>query len=360
VLCVIAQRVVSAVGEIGDNGVMLRSAGVAAVLCLLAVTPLPAAAGTVDVVRQRGHLVCGVANDLYGFSWPDVDGRWHGLDVDVCRAVAAAVLGDAEKVKFVPLTAQARLTALQTGEVDLLSRNTTWTLTRDTSAGLNFTVINYYDGQGFMVPKRLGVASAKDLSGATICVQTGTTNELNVADYFRANQMQFKPVTIEKLDEIIAAYLAGRCDAFSTDVSGLAGIRASATPVPADHVILSELISKEPLAPAVRQGDDQWFDIVKWSQYAMIEAEELGVSSANVDEMLGSTDPRVRRFLGVASGTSAPVGVDARWVYAVIKQVGNYGESFERNVGAQSRLGLPRGLNALWLNNGLMYAMPFR
>jgi len=333
---------------------------VAAALLLLAAVAPPAAAGTLDVVRARGELVCGVANDLYGFSWPDAQAGWRGLDVDVCRAVAAAVLGDAGKVHYVPLNAQARLTALQTGEVDLLARNTTWTLTRDTAAGLNFTVVNYYDGQGFLVPKRTGVSSPRALNGATICVQTGTTNEQNLADWFRAQGLAFTPVTIEKLDEVIGAYVAGRCDAFSTDVSALAAIRANSMPVPADHAILAEPISKEPLAPAVRQGDDRWFDVVRWVQFAMLEAEERGVTSANVDAMRQSDDPNIRRLLGVTPGMGAALGLGETWAYEVVRQVGNYGESFERNLGSGSKLNLPRGLNALWSRGGLMYAMPVR
>ena len=332
----------------------------AAALAIVAVASKAVAGATVQAVERRGELVCGVANDLHGFSAPDSKGQWSGLDVDVCRAVAAAVFADASKVRYVPLTAQARLTALQTGEIDLLARNTTYTLTRDTSAGLNFTVINYYDGQGFLVPKSLGAKSALELSGATVCVQTGTTNELNLADYFRANKMELRPVTLEKYEEMIAAYVAGRCDALSADASALATIRANATPRPEEHVILPELISKEPLAPAVRQGDDQWFDIVRWSQFAMIEAEERGVSSANVDASLTSADPNIRRLLGVTPGMGAALGLRENWAYAIIKQVGNYGESFDRNVGAGSKLDLPRALNALWTQGGLMYAMPIR
>jgi general L-amino acid transport system substrate-binding protein len=332
----------------------------AAALAIVAVASEAVAGATVQAVEGRGELVCGVANDLHGFSAPDSKGQWSGLDVDVCRAVATAVFADASKVRYVPLTAQARLTALQTGEIDLLARNTTYTLTRDTSAGLNFTVINYYDGQGFLVAKSLGAKSALELSGATVCVQTGTTNELNLADYFRASKMELRPVTLEKYEEMIAAYVAGRCDALSADASALATIRANATPRPEEHVILPELISKEPLAPAVRQGDDQWFDIVRWSQFAMIEAEERGVSSANVDAMRNSEDPNIRRLLGVTPGMGAALGLRENWAYAIIEQVGNYGESFDRNVGAGSKLNLPRALNALWTQGGLMYAMPVR
>ena len=331
-------------------------AGVATVVSIAAAS----AAATLDVVKARGQLICGVTEDLYGFSAPDDQGIWRGIDVDVCRAVAAAVFGDASKVRYVPLNARVRFTALQAGEIDLLARNTTRTLSRESANGLNFTVVNYYDGQGFLVPKRLGAGSAGQLSGATVCVQTGTTNELNLADFFRASKMQLKSVTFEKFPEAVAAYVAGRCDAFSADVSALAVIRVESTPDPEDHVILPEIISKEPLAPAVRQGDDQWYDVVAWSQFAMIEAEEKGVTAANVEAMLGSDDPSIKRMLGLTPGLGAALGVDDRWAYNIIKQVGNYGESFERNVGAGSRLKLARGLNALWTEGGLMYAMPLR
>jgi general L-amino acid transport system substrate-binding protein len=315
---------------------------------------------TFDAVKARGELICGVHTGLYGFGAPDEKGNWSGLDIDMCRAVAAAVFGDATKVKYVPLSAQARLTALQSGEIDMLSRNTTWTLSRDTANGLNFTVTNYYDGQGFMVKKSLGVKSALELDGATVCVQTGTTTEVNLADYFRANKMNFTPVTIEKYEEVTAAYLAGRCDAITSDASQLAAIRANDTPDPADHVILPEIISKEPLAPAVRQGDDQWFDVVKWTIFATMEAEEKGVTSANVDEAKKSTDPTVMRLVGTTPGMGANLGLDEAWAYNIIKQVGNYGEIYERNVGMDSKLQLPRGLNAMWTKGGLMYSPAFR
>ena len=324
-------------------------------------SPVPALAGvTVQAIKARDQVACGVAHDLPGFSAPDAAGGWSGLDVDVCRAVAAAVLGDASKVRFVPLNAQARLTALQTGEIDLLARNTTFTLTRDSSAGLNFTVINYYDGQGYLVPMSLAARHANELSGASVCVQTGTTSELNLADFFRANSMELRPVTLEKYEEMISAYLAGRCDALTADVSALATIRSNATSSPEEHLLLPERISKEPLAPAVRQGDDQWFDIVKWSQFAMIEAEERGVSSGNVNLQAKTAAPDVRKLLGVTPGIGAGLGLDDRWGYRIIRQVGNYGESFERNLGAGSKLNLPRGMNALWTQGGLMYAMPPR
>ncbi|SOE00038.1 amino acid ABC transporter substrate-binding protein [Caenispirillum bisanense] len=335
----------------------------AAAMAALAVgaTAGSAQAGTTfDAVKQRGEVVCGVHTGLAGFGAPDAQGNWSGLDIDVCRAVAAAVFGDAKKVKYVPLSAQQRLAALQAGEVDILSRNTTWTLTRDTSNGLNFTAVNYYDGQGFMVPKSLGVNSAKELDGATVCVQTGTTTELNMADYFRANNMKLNPLTIEAFEEVNAAYASGRCDAITSDASQLAAIRANDLPNPDDHVILPELISKEPLTPAVRHGDDQWFDVVKWSIYAMIDAEEQGITSANVDEKKGSDNPNTKRLLGVTPGMGAALGLPEEWAYNIVKQVGNYGESFERNVGKDSPLKLERGLNALWTDGGLMYAPPAR
>ena len=326
----------------------------------LALAAGPVLAGPMaDKVKAQG-LTCGVSTGLAGFSLADSQGNFTGLDVDVCRAIAAVMTGDAKKVKFVPLSAQQRFTALQSGEVDLLSRNTTWTLQRDTQLGLNFAPTTYYDGQGFMVNKKLGVKSAKELNGATVCVQPGTTTELNLADYFRANKMQFKPVVIEKLDEVEAAYFSGRCDVYTTDASGLAATRVSKAPNPADQVILPEIISKEPLAPAVRHGDDEFFDIVKWTVYALLEAEEKGITSKNVDEMLKSDDPTVKRLLGATEGMGKSLGVDEKWAYNAIKQVGNYGEIYERNVGKDSPLKLERGLNDLWTKGGLMYAPPIR
>ena len=321
----------------------------------------PAWAGpTLDKIKQAGAMVCGVNTGLAGFGQPDSQGRYSGFDIDVCKAIAAAVLGDPEKVKYVPLTAQQRFTALQSGEVDVLSRNTTYTLQRDAELGLNFAPVMYYDGQGFMVPKKLGVKSAKELNGATVCVQPGTTTELNLADYFRANNMQFKPLVIEKLDEVVSAYLSGRCDVFTTDRSGLAAVRTGRTPNPDEQVILPEMISKEPLAPAVRQGDNQWADIVRWVVFALIQAEEKGITSQNVDEKLKSEDPDVKRMLGVTPGMGKALGLDEKWAYNAVKAVGNYGQIFERNVGAQSPLKLDRGLNDLWTHGGLMYAMPIR
>jgi len=334
-----------------------------AAAALLGIAGTAQAGKDLDAVKARGNLICGVNTGVAGFAQPDDKGKWTGLDVDVCRATAAAIFGDAEKVKYVPTTAQQRFTALQSGEVDILSRNTTYTLTRDTALGLDFTGINYYDGQGFMVAKKLGVKSAKELNGATVCVQPGTTTELNLADYFRANKMTFKPVVIEKVEEIRAAFYAGRCDVYTTDASGLYSTRAANTPAPLkpdDFVILPEIISKEPLGPAVRQGDNQFADIVRWAFYAMVEAEEYGITSKNVDEMTKSENPTIKRILGVTPGMGKALGVDEKWVYNIVKQVGNYGESFERNVGMGSPLKIERGLNAQWTKGGLQYSPPIR
>jgi general L-amino acid transport system substrate-binding protein len=313
-----------------------------------------------DAVKARGSLICGVSTGVAGFASQDSQGKWTGLDVDTCKAVAAALFGDAEKVKFVPTTAQQRFTALQSGEVDLLARTTTYTLTRDTALGFDFTGINYYDGQGFMVNKKLGVKSAKELNGATVCVQPGTTTELNLADYFRANKMTFKPVVIEKVEEVRAAFFAGRCDVFTTDASGLYSTRAANAPNPADYIILPEIISKEPLGPVVRHGDNQFADIVRWALFAQLEAEEYGITSKNVDEMLKSENPSIKRILGVTPGMGKALGVDEKWVYTIIKQVGNYGEMFDRTVGTGSPLKIDRGLNKLWTQGGLQYAPPIR
>ena len=327
---------------------------------------LVGAAGTayagkdLDAIKARGQLLCGVSTGVAGFASADSQGKWTGIDVDVCRAVAAAIFGDADKVKFIPTTAQQRFTALQSGEVDLLVRTTTYTLTRDTALGFDFTGINYYDGQGFMVNKKLGVKSAKELNGATVCVQPGTTTELNLADYFRANKMTFKPVVIEKIEEVRAAFFAGRCDVFTTDASGLYATRVANAPTPDDYIILPEIISKEPLGPVVRHGDNQFADIVRWALYAMIEAEEYGITSKNVDEMLKSDNPAIKRILGVTPGMGKALGVDEKWVYNIIKQVGNYGEVFDRTVGAGSPLKIARGQNALWTQGGLQYAPPIR
>jgi general L-amino acid transport system substrate-binding protein len=321
----------------------------------------PAHAGKdLDAVKARGQLICGVNTGVAGFAQADSQGKWGGLDVDTCRAVAAAIFGDADKVKFVPTTAQQRFTALQSGEVDMLARTTTWTLTRDTALGFDFTGVNYYDGQGFMVSKKLGVKSAKELNGATVCVQPGTTTELNLADYFRANKMSFKPVVIEKVEEVRAAFFAGRCDVFTTDASGLYSTRAANAPNPDDYIILPEIISKEPLGPVVRHGDNQFGDIVRWALFAQLEAEEYGITSKNVDEMLKSENPGIKRILGVTPGMGKALGVDEKWVYNIVKQVGNYGEMFDRNVGAGSPLKIDRGLNKLWTQGGLQYAPPIR
>jgi len=311
-----------------------------------------------DAIKSNGTIKCGVSTGLAGFSIADSKGQYTGLDADFCKALAAAVLGDAAKVTFVPLSAQQRFTALQSGEVDLLSRNTTWTLTRDASLGLLFAGVTFYDGQGFMVPKSLGVKSAKELDGAEVCVQTGTTTELNLADFFRANGISFKPVVFESLEESKTAFFNGRCQAYTTDSSGLASIRSADASNPDDYVILPEIISKEPLGPAVRRGDDEWFTIVKWMIYGLIEAEEKGVTSKNVDEMKSSQDPTIQRLVGVSGDMGTMLGLDNEWAVRAIKAVGNYGELYERNV---LPIGLPReGPNALWTKGGLMYAIPLR
>jgi general L-amino acid transport system substrate-binding protein len=315
---------------------------------------------TLDAVKEKGFVQCGVNVGLPGFSNPDDQGNWTGLDVDVCRGVAAALFGDPDAVKYTPLTAKERFTALQSGEIDVLSRNTTWTLSRDSSLGLDFVGVSYYDGQGFMVPKGIGVASALELDGASVCVQTGTTTELNLADYFRANNMTFEPVVYEKADEIVVAFQEGRCDVFTTDASGLAAERVKFEN-PDDWELLPEIISKEPLGPAVRHGDNEWGDVVRWSLIAMLEAEEYGVNSGNVDDLkANSTNPVVRRLLGTEGEMGAGLGLSNDWAYNIIKLVGNYAEVFERNVGESTPLGLSRGLNALWIDGGLQYAMPVR
>ena len=312
-----------------------------------------------DAVRSKGFIQAGVNGSVFGFGMPDAKGVWKGLDVDTARAIAAAIFGDASKVKYTPLTAQQRFTALQSGEIDVLTRNATRTLSRETQLGLNFVAVNYYDGQGFLISKKLGVKSAKELDGATVCVLPGTTTEQNAADYFRTNKMAWKPVVIENTSELAKTFFAGRCDVLTSDASQLAGTRAIA-PNPKDYAILPEIISKEPLAPAVRHGDDQFRDIVDFSVLAMINAEELGITSKNVDEMLKSKNPAIQRFLGVSAGNGKALGLDEKWAYNIIKQVGNYGEVFERNVGVNTKLGLERGLNALWTNGGLMYSPPFK
>jgi len=314
---------------------------------------------TLDAVKERGFVQCGVNTGLPGFSNADEAGNWTGLDADVCRAIAAAVRGDADRVRFTPLTAKERLTALQSGEVDVLSRNTTWTLTRDTSLGINFTGVTYYDGQVFMVSKSLGIASAKELDGAAVCILAGTTTELNLADYFRTNGMQYEPVVFDTADQTARGFQAGRCDVLTSDQSQLYGLRIKLKE-PDKAEILPDVISKEPLGPAVRQGDDAWFNIVRWTLFAMVNAEELGVTSANVDEMRSSSNPEIRRLLGLEGIKGKGLGLAEDWAYRIVKQVGNYGEVFERNVGSGSPLGIPRGLNALWRDGGLQYAPPIR
>ena len=323
---------------------------------------LPAQAGkTLDAIKSRGQLVCGVHTGLAGFSQADTQGNWSGLDVDYCRAIAAAILGDATKVKWVPLTAQQRFTALQSGEIDILSRNTTWTLTRDASLGLNFVGTTYFDGQGFIVPVKTKLKSAKQLKGATVCVQSGTTTEKNMTDYSRANKLDLKPVVFEKIEAATGAYFSGRCAAFTTDASGLASIRNKEAKNPADHVILPELISKEPLGPAVRRGDDEFFAIAKWTLFGLLEAEEYGITQANVEKMMNeSQDPVVMRITGKSEDTGKLLGLDKDWMVKAVKAVGNYGEIFERNVGAKTPLALQRGLNAQWSKGGLMYAPHIR
>jgi len=314
---------------------------------------------TLAQVKQRNILNCGSNTGLAGFGVPDAQGNWQGLDVDYCRAIAAAIFNDPSKVKFIPLSAKDRFTALQSGEVDVLVRNSTWTMTRDASLGLLFTGVNYYDGQGFMVRKKLGVTSALQLSGASVCTQQGTTTELNLADYFRANNLKYEVVAFASSDETVKAYDAGRCDAFTTDASGLYAERLKLT-APDEHIVLPEIISKEPLGPSVRNNDPQWFNLVKWVHFAMLNAEELGVTKANVDEMLKSPNPEIKRLLGTEGKFGETVGLTTDWVVRIIKHVGNYGESFDKNVGSGSLLKIARGQNALWTKGGLQYAPPVR
>ena len=320
----------------------------------------PQSAGpTLAAVKQRDQLVCGTSTGAAGFSLPDSRGEYRGLDNDLCRAVAAAVLGDASKIRWVPLTTTARLPALQSGQIDLLIRTVTWTQGRDTANGLNFTGVSFYDGQGFLLRASLGLKSAKELVGASICVVAGSTNELNLSDWARVNNIRYNPVVFEQNDEARRSYLAGRCDAYSTDASQLAGLRASFLN-PDEHVILPEIISKEPHSPVVRHGDDQWFDIVRWTFFALVTAEELGITQANVDSFLNSQNPEIRRLLGLSGDHGPLMGLDRRWAYWAIKAVGNYGEIFERNLGMGSPIKLRRGLNDLWTRGGLMYAPPIR
>jgi general L-amino acid transport system substrate-binding protein len=329
---------------------------------VLGLSAVPAQAGkTIDAIKARGQLVCGVNTGLAGFSAADSQGNWAGLDVDVCKAIAAALLNDAGKVKYVPLNAQQRFTALQSGEIDILSRNTTWTLTRDASLGMHFLGTTYYDGQGFMVPSKGKIKSAKQLKGATVCVQSGTTTEKNLTDFSRANKLDIKPVVFEKVEAATGAYFSGRCQAYTTDASGLASVRNKEAKSPADHLILPELISKEPLGASVRRGDDEFYAIAKWTVFALIEAEEYGITQANVDQLkTQTTDPAVGRILGGTEDTGKLLGLDKEWAARAIKAVGNYGEMFERNVGPKSPLGLPRGINNLWNKGGIMYAPPVR
>ena len=311
---------------------------------------------TLDKVKQAGGIVCGVQTGVAGFAQPDSQGKYSGFNVDICRAL----FGEPDKVKYVPLTAQQRFTALQSGEVDLLSNNTTLTLQRDTELGFDFAPVVFYDGQGFMVTKKLNVKGAKELNGATVCVAPGTTTELNLADYFRANKMEFKPVVIEKLDELVAAFFSGRCDAYTTDSSALAAVRVGRASNPDDYIILPERISKEPLAPVVRHGDNQWRDVVTWVIYALMEGEEKGIAQKNVDEMAKNEDPTIKRMLGGTPGMGKALGLDEKWAYNAIKAVGNYGEIFDRHLGLNTPLKLERGYNNLWTKGGLIYAMPIR
>ncbi|MDD9915944.1 MAG: amino acid ABC transporter substrate-binding protein [Rhodospirillaceae bacterium] len=339
---------------------VLKSILTAAAAATAALTIAGAAnAGILDDVKKKGHLQCGVNTGLTGFSAPNDKGKWEGFDVDFCRAMSAAIFGDADKVKYTPLTSKERFTALQSGEIDVLARNTTWTFTRDVNLGLEFIGNNYVDGQGFMVRKDLGVKSAKELDGASVCIQTGTTTELNLADFFRSNNMKFKSVVFEKADEIRAAYDAGRCDVYTTDRSGLAAQR-SLLKKPDDHVVLPEVVSKEPLGPVVRHGQSEWGDVARWTLFALIVAEELGVTSANVDQMKSSKNPEVLRLLGVEGKMGEQLGVRQDWAYQIVKSVGNYGEIYERHVGVNTPLKLERGLNAQWTKGGLLYAPPVR
>ncbi|MBT8475662.1 MAG: amino acid ABC transporter substrate-binding protein [Alphaproteobacteria bacterium] len=319
-----------------------------------------ASASTLEDVKARGELNCGVNTGLVGFAAPDANNNWQGFDIDICRAVAAAVLGDPDAVKYVPLTGKTRFTALAAGEIDMLSRNTTWTFSRDVDLKFEFVGVNYYDGQGFISPRELGVTSAKDLDGATVCIQTGTTTELNLADFFRSNSISYEPVPIETNAEALQQLLAGACDVYTTDASGLAASRATFEN-PGDWVILPEIISKEPLGPLVRHGDNDWGDIVRWTLNALVAAEELGVTSANVAELSNGTDnPEVNRLLGTEGGLGEMLGLDADWAANALAVTGNYGEIFERHIGENTPIGLARGLNAQWTEGGLLYAPPFR
>ncbi|MHA1597685.1 MAG: amino acid ABC transporter substrate-binding protein [Alphaproteobacteria bacterium] len=338
---------------------MRKSVKILSAFAAVAFVSTAASAGTLDDVKKKGHVQCGVTTGLAGFALPDANNKWAGLDVDVCRAVAAAVLGDSNKVKFTPLTAKERFTALQSGEIDMLSRNTTWTLSRDVSMGQNFAGVNYYDGQGFLVTKALGVKSSKELDGASVCIQAGTTTELNLADYFTEMGMKYSAITFDTSDQTRQGFEAGRCDILTSDQSQLYALRTKMKD-PSASMVLPEVISKEPLGPVVRQGDDQWFNVVRWSLNALISGEELGITSKNVDKMKSSANPGIKRFLGTSGDMGSMLGVSKDWAYNIIKQVGNYGESFERNVGMGSPLKISRGLNAQWNKGGLLYAPPIR
>ena len=343
------------------NSPLTAAIGGAAAIGLSVLFSTQAWAGkTLDTIKQRDQMVCGVNTGLAGFGAADSQGKWTGLDVDVCRAVAAAVLGSGDKVRYVPLSAPQRFTALQSGEIDMLSRNTTFTLTRDASLGLHQTAVTFYDGQGFMVPVTAGIKNAKQLKGATVCVQSGTTTEKNLTDYSRANKLNLKPVVFEKVEAATGAYFSGRCQAYTTDASGLASVRAKEAKNPAAHLVLPDLISKEPLGPMVRRGDDEWFAINKWVLAGLIEAEEYGITSANVDQMKTSENPQVGRLLGATEDLGKHLGLDKEWLARAIKTTGNYGEIFERNVGPKTAINLPRGLNNQWNKGGLMYAAPLR
>ncbi len=318
-----------------------------------------AGAGTLDNIKKSGFLTCGVTTGTIGFSQPDDKNSWSGLDVDFCKAISAGIFNDATKVKYFPLSAKNKFTALQSGEVDLLSRVTTNTMTRDTTLGVNFIAPFYYDGQGFMVRKSLGIKSAKDLSGASVCTDTGTTTELNMTDYFKSNNLEYTPVVFEKIDEVITAYGSGRCDVVSSDISSLNAYRTKLKN-PDEHIVLPDVISKEPLSPVVRQGDDQWFDLVNWTRSCLINAEELGVNSKNIDEQVKSKSPNIKRLLGVGSDFGKGIGLDSNWCKNIISQVGNYGEVFDRNLGKNSKITINRGLNNLWNNGGIMYSAPIR
>ena len=341
---------------------LMKKLGLLSAAAALTALTLPAHAGkTLDAIKARGQVVCGVNVGLAGFSVADSNGAWTGMDVDACKAIAAATLGDASKVKWVPLNAQQRFTALQSGEVDILARNTTFTLTRDASLGLHMTAVTYYDGQGFMVPSKGKIKSAKQLKGATVCVQSGTTTEKNLTDYSKANGLNMKPVVFEKQEAVNAAYFSGRCQAYTTDASGLASVRNKEAKDPKEHLILPELISKEPLGPMVRRGDDEWFAITKWVLHGLVEAEEYGITQANVESMSkDSKDPGIMRLTGNGEDTGKLLGLDKEWMVRAVKAVGNYGEIFERNVGPKTAIALPRGTNNLWNKGGLMYAPPVR